>query len=105
MRHEVPVAVPDPFLYAERDGKRHVVVSSFEIDRITAVAPELDALPPEEFGLDELYAQGLTRDEIELEITLRAVRRLGIESAAVPRTFPLEIADHLRANGIEVKAD
>src|SRR5438876_1029463 len=105
MRHEVPLPVPDPFLYAERDGERHVVVSSFEVDRIKEVAPELDTLPPEEFGLDELYAQGLPRDEIELEIVLRATRRFGIESAAVPRTFPLELADHLRANGIEVKAD
>jgi len=22
MRHEVPITVPDPFLYAEKDGKR-----------------------------------------------------------------------------------
>ena len=105
MRHEVPVPVPDPFLYAERDGERHVVVTSFEVDRIKEVAPELDTIPPEEFGLDELYAQGLPRDEIELEIALRAVRKFEIASAAVPKTFPLEIADHLRANGIDVKAD
>jgi len=105
MRHEVPLAVPDPFLYAERDEESHVVVSSFEIDRINEVAPDLDTIPPEVLGLDELYAQGLPRDEIELEIVLRATRRFGIESAAVPRTFPLELADHLRANGIEVKAD
>ena len=57
MRHEVPVAIPDPFLYAERDGERHLVTSSFELDRIREVAPELDALPYEEFGIDELYAQ------------------------------------------------
>jgi Xaa-Pro aminopeptidase len=105
MRHEVPVPVPDPFLYAERDGERHVVVTSFEVDRIKEVAPELDTIPPEELGLDELYAQGLPRDEIELEIALRAVRKFEIVSAAVPKTFPLEIADHLRANGIDVKAD
>ncbi len=30
MRHEVPVPIPDPFLYAERDGRRVVVVSSLE---------------------------------------------------------------------------
>jgi len=105
MRHEVPLAVPDPFLYAERDGSRHVVASSFELDRMKAVAPDLELMPYEEFGLDELYAQGLSRDEIELEVVLRAVRRFGIERAAVPSTFPLEIADHLRANGIEVTAD
>jgi Xaa-Pro aminopeptidase len=105
MRHEVPIAVPDPFLYAERDGQGSVVASSFEVGRINEVAPHLDVLPPEEFGLDELYAQGLTRDEIELEVILRAVRRFGLESASVPVTFPLEVADHLRSNGIEVKAD
>jgi Xaa-Pro aminopeptidase len=104
MRHEVPIAIPDPFLYAERNGERHAVASSFELDRITSVAPDLEVLPPEEFGLDELYGQGLSRDEIELEIVLRAVRRFGIEQAAVPATFPLELADHLRANGIEVSA-
>ena len=105
MRHEVPIAIPDPFLYAEHDGERHVVASSFELDRIAEVAPDLQIMPLEEFGLDELYAQGLSRDEIELEVVLRAVRRFGIERAAVPSTFPLEIADHLRAGGVEVRAD
>ena len=105
MRHEVPIAIPDPFLYAEREGRRHVVASSFELGRISEVAPHLEVLPLEEFGIDELYAQGLSRDEIELEVILRAARRFGIEDAVVPATFPLEAADHLRANGIQVKAD
>jgi Xaa-Pro aminopeptidase len=105
MRHEVPIAVPDPFLYAERDGQASVVASSFELGRINEVAPHLETLPLEEFGLDELYAQGLNREEIELEVILRAARRFGLEQASVPPTFPLEVADHLRANGIEVKSD
>jgi len=105
MRHEVPLAVPDPFLYAEREGSRHVVASSFELDRMKVVAPDLELMPYEEFGIDELYTQGLSRDEIELEVVLRAARRFGIERAAVPPTFPLELADHLRANGIEVTSD
>jgi Xaa-Pro aminopeptidase len=105
MRHEVPVAIPDPFLYMERNGDRNAVVSSFEIDRITAVAPDLKVLPPEEFGVDELFAKGIDREEIELEIVLRAVRHFGLEDAAVPTTFPLGLADHLRSNGITVAAD
>jgi Xaa-Pro aminopeptidase len=105
MRHEVPIAVPDPFLYAERDGNGSVVASSFELGRINELAPHLETLPLEEFGLDELYAQGLSRDEIELEVILRAARRFGLESASVPATFPLEVADHLRSNGIDIKAD
>ena len=105
MRHEVPIAIPDPFLYAERNGDRHVVASSFELDRIAEAAPELKTMPLEELGLDELYAQGLSRDEIELEVVLRAARRFGIEEALVPATFPLELGDHLRANGIQISAD
>jgi Xaa-Pro aminopeptidase len=105
MRHEVPLGIPDPFLYAERDGDRHVVASSFELGRVSEVAPELRVLPLEEFGIDELYAQGLPREEIELEVILRAARRFGIEEAVVPGTFPLEVADHLRGNGIQVRAD
>jgi Xaa-Pro aminopeptidase len=105
MRHEVPLAVPDPFLYAEHDGKGSVVASSFELGRINSVAPQLEVLPLEEFGLDELYAEGLSRDEIELEVILRAARRFGLGQVSVPSTFPLEVADHLRANGIEIKAD
>ena len=105
MRHEVPLGVPDPFLYAERNGTRSVVASSFELARINDVAPDIEALPMEEFGIDELYAQGLTREEIELEVVLRAARRFGIDDAVVPGTFPLELADHLRSNGIQVRAD
>ena len=105
MRHEVPIGIPDPFLYAERGDERHVVASSFELDRIAEVAPDLQTMPLEEFGLDDLYAQGLSRDEIELEVVLRAARRYGIEQASVPSTFPLEVADHLRANGIQISAD
>jgi Xaa-Pro aminopeptidase len=105
MRHEVPLGVPDPFLYAERNGTRSVVASSFELGRINAVAPDIEALPMEEFGIDELYAQGLSREEIELEIVLRAARRFGIDDAVVPGSFPLELADHLRSNGIKVRAD
>ena len=105
MRHEVPLAVPDPFLYVERNGDRRIVASAFELARVSEVAPDVEALPLEEFGIDELYAQGLSRDEIELEIILRAARRFGIERAAVPATFPLGVADHLRENGIEVRAE
>ena len=31
LRHEVPALVPDAFLYVERNGSRHIVVSSMEI--------------------------------------------------------------------------
>jgi Xaa-Pro aminopeptidase len=33
------------------------------------------------------------------------VQELGLTSAVVPPSFPLELADHLRANGIDIAAD
>ena len=102
LRHEVPVAIPDPVLYAERNGDRHVVVGSFEVPRVEALGADLQVHAPEQFGMDELLAGGMRRWEAELEVHLRAVQQLGIASAVVPATFPLELAQHLSANGIEV---
>jgi Xaa-Pro aminopeptidase len=104
MRHEVPVSVPDPFLYAEHDGRRSVAAVSYEVDRIRE-ATDADVFPYEELGFDELLRSGMPRDEINLELLLRACRRLGVKSAAVPAAFPVELADHLRANGIDLAVD
>jgi Xaa-Pro aminopeptidase len=103
MRHEVPLAVPDPFLYGERDGTRHVLVHSMEGARMGGLGLEVHA--PEEYGFDELVQRGLDRTAIGLELAVRACRAWGIGSAATPPGFPLELADHLRAHGIEVRAD
>jgi Xaa-Pro aminopeptidase len=105
LRHEVPVAIPDPFLYAEREGRRVVVLHSLEIPRVREQAPDLEIVPLEQLGSDELFSQGLKGWEITLELALRACRELGIESAAVPESFPVGHADHLRANGIELTVD
>ena len=60
MRHEVPLGVPDPFVYLERDGARHVYVA---LDggrpHPRRSRPASTVHPLEEIGIDELYAQGL----------------------------------------------
>lgn len=102
LRHELPIGIPDPFLYVERDGVRHVVIGSLEIPRVQ----ELDGLeihPLEEFGSDELTRSGLAREAVLLEVAARASTALGVERAAVPAMFPLHIADRLRAEGIELE--
>lgn len=105
LRHEVPLVIADGFLYAEREGRRTVVLHSLEIPRTREEAPELEIIPLEQLGLDELYEQKMQYWEIELELGLRACRELGIESAVVPATFPVGHADHLRANGIVLSID
>ncbi len=103
LRHEVPVAVGDPFLYVERDGARHVLVSALEVPRLRDLGVEVH--PYEEFGLDELRRSGLSSGEIDDELSVRAVRALGVERAAVPPSFPLGLADKLRAAGVELTPD
>jgi Xaa-Pro aminopeptidase len=102
MRHEVPVAVPDPFLYLEQDGTRHAVLTAFEVDRVKEAG--IEAHPYEEFGWDELVGKG-PREQQALVLYERVVDRFGIESAVVPPGFPLELADRLRAKGLELSVD
>jgi Xaa-Pro aminopeptidase len=102
LRHEVPVPIPDAFLYAEKGDRRVVILHSLEIPRVREEAPQLEIVPLEQLGTDELFAQGKQAWEIELEVAARACRELGIEHATVPPSFPVAHADHLRANGIEI---
>jgi Xaa-Pro aminopeptidase len=60
---------------------------------------------PEEYGSDELVARGVPFEERLLELASRAARAWGIERAAVPWAFPVQIADRLRADGIELRVD
>src|SRR5256884_9204349 len=104
MRHEVPVVVPDPFLYLERNGERHVVITPFEVERVQGH----DGLQPhafEQFGWDDLVKEGIPMEEVGIGTAVRAVKELGVESAVVPTTFPVELADRLRAEGIELTPD
>src|SRR5580765_840023 len=104
LRHEVPLGVPDPFLYAERDGVKHIQIGSMEIPRLAALGL-FELHPGEEYGSDELIGSGLSYQEVRQEIVLRAVKALGVSSAVVPETFPLWLADRLRADGVELTVD
>jgi Xaa-Pro aminopeptidase len=101
LRHEVPVPIPDAFIYAEKDGGRYVFVGSLEIPRIE-VLDGIATVPLEELEIDELYSRGLPWYEAERELVLRACRKISLEDAVTPRAFPLDAADHLRANGVSL---
>jgi Xaa-Pro aminopeptidase len=104
LRHEVPLGVPDPFLYIEQDGVKHISIGSMEIPRLAELGL-FELHPNEEYGSDELIAQGMSYGELKQEIPLRAVEALGITSAIVPETFPIWLADSLRAKGVELTVD
>ena len=104
LRHEVPIGIPDPFLYVERDGVKHIQISSMEVPRLAALGL-FELHPSEEYGVDELIASGLSYPELRTELARRAVKNLGVTKAVVPETFPLWLADRLRSDGIELTVD
>jgi Xaa-Pro aminopeptidase len=105
IRHEVPVALPDPFLYVERNGHRVALVSSLEAVRLEEAGDGLDVRTLERYGGDELALSGLLYEEIVRETAVRLCEELGVRDAVVPPSFPLEIADRLREIGIQVRPD
>jgi Xaa-Pro aminopeptidase len=105
IRHEVPVGIPDPFLYLEHDDRRVAVVGRFEVQRVEAAGAGLEVHAFERFGRDELQEQELGYDEILREVTVRVCSELGVRDAVVPPEFPVEIADRLRESGVEVRPD
>jgi Xaa-Pro aminopeptidase len=101
--HAVPAGIIDPFLYVEADGRRVAIVSVLDADNARATGVEV--LDPLRFGRDDMLSQGLAAHTIEAETCLRACRELGVETAVVPFEFPLAVADHLRAGGVDVRVD
>ncbi|HZT16758.1 MAG TPA: Xaa-Pro peptidase family protein [Gaiellaceae bacterium] len=104
LRHELPIGIPDPVLYAERNGTRHVLTSSMEAPRLAELGG-LELHLWEELGWDELVAQGLDRAAVADELLRRAVAAFEVRSAVVPESFPLRVADLLRADGVELRVD
>src|SRR6266550_5419758 len=99
LRHEVPLGIPDPFLYVEREGVKHIAIGSMEIPRLEELGM-FELHPGEEYGLDDLIAQGFSYAEVNRETPVRAVAALGVRGAVVPEAFPVWLADRLRAAGV-----
>src|SRR5439155_319848 len=89
---------PDP-ASTPRSG---AAIRTLDADTVRAARPDAGLLAPEAFGIDDLLAAGMHRDDAGREVVLRACRELGVRSAAGPPAFPLALADHLRAGGVEL---
>ena len=105
LRHELPLRIGDPFVYAEIGDRRIAVVWSIEGDRIAVVDPRVEIVPVETISIDDLIAAGVDYYEVTPTQIVRAVQSLGIARARVPEAFPLRLSDDLRAAGIEIVPD
>jgi Xaa-Pro aminopeptidase len=101
--HAVPAGIVDPFLYAETGGRHVGFISVLDADNARAAG--IEVVDPLTLGRDALVGAGLSQTEIEVETALRACRSLGVSEAIVPFTFPLAVADHLRAGGVRLTVD
>jgi Xaa-Pro aminopeptidase len=101
--HTIPFTIIDPFLYAEWEDRRAAVISVLDGDKVRDAGVEV--FDPSRFGNDELLAQGLSRLEVDVQVTVRACREWGMEKAVVPPEFPLAYGDALRAGGVELEID
>jgi Xaa-Pro aminopeptidase len=98
--HAVPVGIGDPFTYVEVAGRRIAIISVLDRDAVAATGVEV--VDPSGLGRDELSADGVDPLTADAELALRLLRDLGLQSVVVPLDFPLFVADHLRAGGLEL---
>jgi Xaa-Pro aminopeptidase len=105
LRHEVPITIGDPFLFAEVDGRAAILTNSLERARVAAVRPDARLVDYEDLGFRELLESGLPRPAIMLELVSRAVAEIGVREALVDPDFPLAVADRLRADGLTLTPD
>jgi Xaa-Pro aminopeptidase len=101
----VPISIIDPFLYLETGDKRVVVLAVFEHDRLNALGLGLEVRDHADFGRNELLKGGWDHNRATFEVALRTCKEYGVTEAAVPFDFPLAVAEHLRAGGVDVQVD
>jgi Xaa-Pro aminopeptidase len=105
LRHELPLGIGDPLLFVELDARKIVLTSYLERTRVATAVPEAEILDYQEFGFKELRESGLSNSEVEQEVVARVMRHLGVRAATVASSFPVALADRLRADGVELTID
>jgi Xaa-Pro aminopeptidase len=105
MRHELPVAIIDPFLLGIVGGRLHVMASPLEVDRIAAAVPNAVVHDLASLGLNELFDSGVNGHRLDLELASRAATAMGVRRAVVDPDMPVSVADRLRADGVDLDHD
>jgi Xaa-Pro aminopeptidase len=105
LRHEIPIAIIDPLVYAELDGRAFIQASLLERDRLAAARPDAELIDIADLGFHELLESGMAADEVWLELACRTVARVGVREAIVDFDFPLGLAERLRADGVALTVD
>jgi Xaa-Pro aminopeptidase len=105
MRHEIPIGIGDAFLFAEVDGRKYVLTTGLEAERVRRAVPDAEILDYFALGYKDLVDSGMTMAEASREVEARATKQIGLTEATVPGDFPVALADRLRADGIDVSVE
>lgn len=107
LRHELGEAIGDPMIFIEKEGRRYLVGSSLE----ASIFEKREDVVDEYINFEALGADELWRDEsfpVEQfwgEMTLRALKKVGVDKVLVPATFRAGVADRLRDGGVDLVID
>lgn len=99
MYYATRIFVPDPFIFIEKNGEKHVVMSDLEIDRTRRCLKDFHIWSLTELKHKmptELHSLGLSGTAAHL------LRKLKIRSVQVPGTFPFLQATQLQTLGIKL---
>lgn len=99
MLYAVGMFVPDAFIYLRLNGKCHIVMNDLEIDRARKQAPHCKVISWSKCAR-ELQREGSPVSQAR--VIKFVLSRKRISSVRVPRTFPLGLAEELRALKIRV---
>jgi Xaa-Pro aminopeptidase len=103
--HLTRFLAPDPIIALEQDGEVVIVASPLEEGRARKESRARDVFNIDHFGAKELAATGITREELDAEITRRFLDSRGVRRVAVAPYFPLGMAERLRGFGVELVID
>ncbi|HLG41955.1 MAG TPA: Xaa-Pro peptidase family protein [Planctomycetota bacterium] len=93
---------PDPFVFVQAGGVRTIAVSDLEFGRARENATVDEVLRAVEIE-EELKKSGVEKPG-PADLLAHLLKRRGARSVTVPANFWTQIADELRARGVEVRA-
>lgn len=97
VRYACGFGAPDPFLYVEKGGERHVVVSMLELGRAQACGKTLQAHTPDRLGLKGTKGRGLGDQAVAL------LQHLNVKRILVSGRCPVGVVRHLEKAGLTVQ--
>jgi Xaa-Pro aminopeptidase len=92
---------PDPFIFIEKRGKRHLVMNDLELDRAKSQASVDKVLSYSKY--QSRWQRRGTQFPTTAQVLIEVFADLKIKRAEVPSTFPLHLADQLRRMKIRVE--